>query len=103
MKKTIIWQELPRHKEYRIQTNDPAIARKLRRRKRCKLVLHGMNKNIWVYLTTYKYPWMAKRGLQRLTGLEIEKVPGEDEFAYQTTSILTSKKQLEMSKRFKAA
>ena len=90
---TSIWQERPRHKEYRIQTNDPAVARKLRRRKGCALSLYGINKNLWVYVTTFKYPWMAKRGLERLTGHKIEKTPGEDGFAFQTIPILTFKKE----------
>tara|TARA_A100001037_G_C14833591_1_gene493218 strand:- start:155 stop:481 length:327 start_codon:yes stop_codon:yes gene_type:complete len=91
---TSIWQEQPRKKLYRIQTNDPAIARKLRRRNSCKLVLSGLNKNVWVYVTTFKFPWLAKRALQRLTGQKIEKTPDTEGFDYQTIPKLTSKKEI---------
>lgn len=94
--KTSIWQELPRKKQYRIQTNDPAVARKLRRRDSCKLVLSGINKNLWVYVTSFKFPWIAKRALQRLTGQEIQKTPAVDGFDYQTIPKLTSKKGIEV-------
>ena len=70
---TSIWQEQRRKPYYRIQTDDPAVIRKLRRRITFKLVCCGINTALWIFRGTYSTPYKAKISLQRLTGQKVKK------------------------------
>ncbi len=70
---TFLWQE-QRHKPYyRIQTTDPSVARKLRRRTTFKLVCCGINITLWIFRGTYSTSYKAKISLERLTGQKVKK------------------------------
>lgn len=88
---TSLWQEQRRKSYYRIQTDDPVVARKLRRRTTFELVCNGVNKSIWIFRGTYSTPYKAKISLQRLTGQKIRKDTVTDGFMAVTYPILTSK------------
>lgn len=70
---TSCWQEQRRKPYYRIQTTDPAVARKLRRRTTFKLVCCGINTTLWIFRGTYSTPYKAKISIQRLTGQKAKK------------------------------
>jgi hypothetical protein len=70
---TFIWQEIKRDLIYRIQTNDHRVARKLKKRKKAKLVLWGLNAPIWVFQIKYSSPRRAIIGLGNITGEDVEK------------------------------
>ena len=70
---TFLWQEQRRKPYYRIQTNDPIVANKLRRRIKFKLVCCGVNTTLWIFRGTYSSPYKAKISLQRLTGQKVKK------------------------------
>lgn len=89
--KTFLWQELPRKPYYRIQTDVPAIARKLRRRTTFKLVCCGLNTPLWIFRGTYSTPQKAKLSLERLTGQKVKKDAVTGGFTTYTVPILTSK------------
>lgn len=91
MFKTYLWQEQPRKPFYRIQTDDPMVARKLRRRSSCTLAMIGININIWQFGTTYKSPKIAVRSLERLTGQKVEKAAEDGVFVSYTMPKLTLK------------
>ncbi|MFH1852079.1 MAG: hypothetical protein ABIA75_07005 [Candidatus Neomarinimicrobiota bacterium] len=71
--KTYIWQIEPRQPRYRIQTDDPAIARKLRRRRSCRLTTEGLNQNLWIFETDLEAPAAARELLEKLTGKKVRR------------------------------
>ena len=71
--KTYLWQEVRGSKWYRIQTNDPEIIRKLRKRKSASLCVWCINHSIVVFITQYYSPDKAKISLQRLTNQKPKK------------------------------
>ena len=81
---TYMWQEQKRHPFYRIQTNDCKIARKLKKRKYCHLVVYGINLPIWVFRIKYSSPKKALLGLSNLTGADAEKVANSGVFVAYT-------------------
>jgi len=85
---TSLWQEQRGKPYYRIQTTDPAVARKLRRRTTFKLVGYGVNKSIWIFGGTYSTPQKAKLSLQRLTGQKVKKDTVAGGFVAETYPIL---------------
>ena len=88
---TSCWQEQRNKKYYRIQTDDPAVAKKLRRRTTFKLVCCGINTVLWIFRGTYSTPQKAKISLQRLTGQKVKKDAITGGFVAVTYPILTYK------------
>ena len=85
---TSLWQEQRNKKYYRIQTDDPAVARKLRRRTTFKLVCCGINTVLWIFRGTYSTPYKAKISLQRLTGQKVKKDAITGGYVVETAPIL---------------
>jgi hypothetical protein len=64
-----MWQTGP--SEFRIQTDDIGIVRKLSRRQKPKLVAYGINKYIRIFELRGIRPDNARRTLRHITGREI--------------------------------
>jgi len=96
--KTYLWQELRGKRWWRIQTDDPAIIRKLRKRNSASLCIWCINDKMVVFRTQYYSPDKAKISLQRLTGQKPKKDAENGVFYAETTPILTCKNKLETSK-----
>ena len=100
-----MWQETPRHPEYRIQTNDPDIIRKLRRRQTTtdagSTRFHrdqDYYKGMRIFRLRYSSPKLAKQSLSRLCGTkygELKEDASTGGFIAYTRTILTSKSGLE--------
>lgn len=88
---TSLWQEQRGKPYWRIQTDYPAVARKLRRRTTFKLVCCGINTTLWIFRGTYSTPQKAKISLQRLTGQKVKKDNVTGGFMAVTYPILTPK------------
>lgn len=86
-----MWQEQRGKPYYRIQTTDPVIARKLRRRTTFKLVCCGINTTLWIFRGTYSTPYKAKISIQRLTGQKVKKDAVTGGFVAETYPISTPK------------
>ena len=65
---TYLWQEEKKKPYYRFQTDEKAIADKMKRRNKFKLVGSGMNCPLWIFQTTFTRPVLAKNTLKVLTG-----------------------------------
>lgn len=89
--RTYLWQEQKRKPYYRIQTDNPGVARKLRRRSSCVLSGIGINVSWWQFITQYKSPKIALRSLERLTGQKVQKDAEDGVFVAYTMPKLTSK------------
>ena len=89
--KTYLWQELRGKRWWRIQTDDPAIIRKLRKRNSASLCIWCINDKMVVFRTQYYSPDKAKISLQRLTGQKPKKDAENGVFYAETTPILDSK------------
>ena len=103
-----IWQESLRHPEYRIQTNDPLVIRKLRRRQ-TTMDAGGTwfhqnleyYKRMKIFRLRYSSPTLAKQSLSRLCGTkygELKEDASTGGFIAYTRTILTSKSGLESGK-----
>ena len=88
--KTYMWKEDWGSKWYRIQTNDPDVIRKLRKRKNMTLSLWCMNDSMVIFRTQYYSLEKAKKSLQRLLGQKVKKDAENGEFYAETTPILDS-------------
>ena len=88
---TSMWQEQSRKPYYRIQTDNPTVARKLRRRTTFKLVGIWINQVQWIFRGTYSTPQKAKLSLQRLTGQKVKKDTITGGFVAYTKLILNNK------------
>lgn len=88
---TSCWQELRRKPYWRIQTDDPAVVRKLRRRTTFKLVCCGLNTALLIFRGTYSTPYKAKISIQRLTGQKAKKDAVTGGYVVETYPILTPK------------
>ena len=103
-----IWQETPRHQEYRIQTNDPDIIKKLKRRQTTtdagRTLFHcnqDYYKGMRIFCLRYRSPKLAKQSLRRLCSTrygEVQKDASTGGFIAYTRTILTSKSGLESGK-----
>lgn len=87
---TYLWQEL-NDKWWRIQTTDPNVKKKLRRRKSASLTIECLNHPIVVYRIQYYSPEKARQSLGRLTGQKVKKDAVNGLFFSKTHPILTSK------------
>jgi len=94
---TYLWHEVRGDNWWRIQTNDPRVIRKLRRRKTASLCLWCINDSIVVFRTQYYSAKEAKKSLHRLTGQKPKKDAENGLFFAETGVILTSKLRLETS------
>ena len=65
--KTYMWQMGHGSKTFRFQTNDPRIARKLKRTKGWKSVVSECNKPIWIFQKDFHTPQDARKKLSSLT------------------------------------
>ncbi len=65
---TYLWQEEKGQKYYRVQTDEKSIADKLKRRKGFKLTAWSTNRNLWIFLTEFSRPDIARKTIQSLTG-----------------------------------
>lgn len=95
MHKTYLWQEEVRRPLYRIQTDDPEIARKLNRRSTCELAGLGLNIKLWIFLTSFSNPEKAREALIQLTGQKVRK-DGEKGVLVAKTHPILKAKQLDM-------
>ena len=86
-----LWRDLPSDNCWRIQTTDPNIKSKLRRRNSAMLVGECINHPMVIYKLQYYSPQKAKKSFQRLTRQNIKKDPVEDIFYAETYPILTNK------------
>jgi hypothetical protein len=88
---TVMWQEMYGEPEYRFQTDDPAVHRRMQKRKSFKLAVWGINKKLWVHRARFYSPQKARQTLQRITRSKIEKSTVKGEFWAQTYPIVDSK------------
>ena len=85
-----LWRELPSDNCWRIQTTDPNIKSKLRRRNSAMLVGECMNHPTVIFKLHYYSPQKAKQSFERLTGQKIKKDPEAGVFYAETYPILTN-------------
>jgi len=95
--KTCLWQEVKRDSWWRIQTNDPSVIRKLRRRKTATSCSWALNDSTVIFSIRYKSPRLERQSLQRLTGQKVKKDALNDLFVAYTVTILDSKSTSESS------
>ncbi len=81
---TYLWQEQKRYPLFRIQTDDPRVARKLKKRKTTKQVSFGLNCAHWIFQLKYSSPKKAKNGLFNITGADVQKHHDMDVFVAYT-------------------
>ena len=81
-----LWQKFYGENEYNIQTIDKKIHAKLSRRKKFKLILHGINKKIWVYKVRFKSPKIARKSFERIVGSKCKKTNDKRLFVAQSGS-----------------
>ena len=93
-----LWRELSNDKYWRIQTTDPIIKKKLKRRRTAKLVGECFNHRMVIYRLQYYTPQKAKQSFQRLTGQKIKKDSDDGVFYAETYPILTKKNIPEVQK-----
>ena len=86
---TFMWQTSP--SEFRIQTNEPAVVRKLSRRSKPELVAWGVNIYLRIYELRDIRPQNARRTLSHLIGQEIKKNALTGEFEPKMHSHLNPK------------
>jgi len=94
MDRTFMWREHPfirGDKNYRYQTNNPDIHKKMRQRKDFKLVLWSLNSRLWVYVSKKNTLEKAKRTLGNLTRDKVKKVTSSKLFYTENTPYIASK------------
>jgi hypothetical protein len=87
---TFMWQEVKRDSWWRIQTDNPVVIRKLKRRKTATVCVWFLNAPTVIFSIQYKSPRLARQSLQRLTGQIVKKDALNDLFFADTSTILTS-------------
>ena len=75
---TFLWQEERGVMMFRIQTDEPEVADRMRRRKRFTLTAQGMNCKLWIYIARFYSPQKARAALAQLTGRKVNKDSSED-------------------------
>lgn len=65
---TYLWQEERGCKVYRIQTDNKAIANKLKRRQKFRLAAQSFTHPLWVFVCHFARPDIAKKTLTSITG-----------------------------------
>ena len=76
-----LWREVSNDNWWRIQTSDPSLKKKLRRRENTRLVVHCHNHPMVVYRIQYYSPQKAKQSFMRLTAQKVKK-DAENELFY---------------------
>ena len=89
--KTFMWQELHGEPEFRFQTTDPKIHKRMHRSSYFKLVLIGMNVDLWVYKASFYSPKEARRSLERMSGSIYTKTDDTGVFCVKTGATLVKK------------
>ena len=77
---------------WRLQTEEPHVIRKLRKRNTAKLVAYSINCNLVYFHLTYTDRFKAMQGLRRLTGREVYYNTVEKVIMTKTTPILDNNK-----------
>ena len=90
-----LWRESTSANWWRIQTTDPSVKRKLRRRDTAKLVVECFNHSMVIYKLQYYTPQKAKQSFQRLTGQKLKKDAEIGVFYAETYPILHQKSGVE--------
>ncbi len=65
---TYLWQEERGQKYYRVQTDEKSIADKLKRRNGFKLTAKALNTNLWIFISEFSRPDLAKQTIKSVTG-----------------------------------
>ena len=78
---TYLWQEERGKKYYRVQTDDKAIAMKLKRRDGFHLCGYAENASLWIFTCQFARPDIAKITLKSITGKKV-KIDSEGCFIY---------------------
>ena len=91
---TYIWQLQPRKPEYRIQTTDHKVARKLKKRKNAHLCMYGINAPFWIFQLTYSSPRYAIIGLGNITDADVEESADKGVFVSYIPKQLTITKDI---------
>ena len=81
---TSMWQEQRGKPYWRINTFDPRLVRKLKRRQSCRISGWGVNRYEYQFVTTYSTPQKARQSLKRLTNGVVEKDPDTGGFMVKT-------------------
>ena len=98
---TAMWRETSFYLDYRIQTNDADVAKKLRRRNTANLAGYAINAKLWIFRLQYASPKLAKQGLIRICGTKyglLKKDASTGGFIAYTRTILIPKSRLESGK-----
>ena len=95
---TAMWKSNPYDKQsdtWKIQTEEPKVIRKLRKRRDTSVVAWSINSNLLIFSITYISRFKAMKGLKRLTGRDVYYNAEEGVVLTKTAPILTSKKEAE--------
>ena len=80
---------------WRLQTEEPSVIRKLRRRRDTSIVAWSINSNLLIFSIKYISRFKAMKGLKRLTGRDVYYNAEEGVILTKNAPILTSKKEAE--------
>ena len=75
---TYMWQEQRGEMRFWFQTDEAAVAERMRRRQKFFLTGKGMNYKIWIYIATFYSPQKARAALAQLTSRKVNKDCYED-------------------------
>ena len=75
---TYMWKEERGEMLFRLQTDEPTVAAKMRRRLKFKLTGEGLNCKFWIYIASFYSPQKARGALAQLTGRKVKKDSLED-------------------------
>lgn len=87
--KTYMWKEIEGYPSWRVQTNDPTIARKLRRNSKWSICGFGANTSLWVYRRSFNTAQDARKSFRRLAGRIFQKNVSTGELSVQTHANMT--------------
>jgi hypothetical protein len=79
---TYLWQEERGKNFYKVQTDDKAIANKLKRRNGFSLSALAINNNLWIFSCRFTRPDIAKKTLKSITGQNV-KIDSDGLFLYE--------------------
>ncbi|MBL1123908.1 MAG: hypothetical protein D8M26_13620 [Ignavibacteriae bacterium] len=85
-----MWQENRGEQYYRFQTNNRAIAERMKRRIKFHLTACGINCEIWIYQAIFSRPDIARKALKTLAGNTVKFDKKEDIF-YASISMSENK------------
>jgi len=79
---TFLWQEYRSSKNYKVQTSDYSIAKKLKRRKKFHISAFAINYPLWIFSCYFTRPDIAKKVLESITRKK-SKIDSEGLFIYE--------------------